>query len=529
MTMPARSLVELYARACDEYAQRPALGRRTERGWIWLTYADLEQQIDTVRGGLRQLGVGFQDRVAIVSDNRIEWPAACYACFGLGAVLVPIAEAAAPAEWKAILADSHARVVIAGRADVVDALEVMREDLPALEHIVGIDVPAEDVRSFVTLCARGASLAGPALEPAPDTLAELVYSHDGAGPLHLSHARLIANVRALQELLPIDPDEQDVRCVASVPWAHVLGRLADLHHGLGSGVAVAIPGDPARLLAEIADVRPTRLVAGPALLRHIYHVVIQDVWQQPPLLQRMFHDGLAAAARKTAGEPVGLIDQLELFLDEELIFARVRDQLGGRLSSVLCAGGLCHEVAGVLQAMGVAVVGVDAVGPIDDEGHLMVSPERDEYQLSTGQSVVPAPVEEAIKLSPYVRDVMVYGQGHRHNVALVVPDVDAVAGLAQRLGVPLADPASDQAVVLLLAEQMRERLEGFPRHVVPRRFAVIGEEFSVENGLLTAALELRRERIAARYSAEINYLYTTPPPPPRPRRPRTAPPPHSSH
>jgi long-subunit acyl-CoA synthetase (AMP-forming) len=524
MTLPARTLVDLYRRACDEHAGEPALGFRTARGWVWLTYGDLLEHVDAVRAGLFSLGVRPADRVALVADNRPEWPVVAYACAGLGAVLVPLSEHA-PSEWQAVLADSRTRLVIAGRPEVVDALEDLRDDLPLCEHVVGIDLPREDPRSLVAVSSLGLRHPFDALAPDPRAVAELVYTPGADAPLALTHERLVANVRALQELLPIDGDgeAEQPRCVATLPWAHELGRLADLHHALGAGAAIAIHTPPTSLFADLTELRPSRLTVGPELLRQLYQLIIQDVWQQPSMVQRLFHDAVAQLAQRTTGRPGGVIEHPELFLDEESIFTRLRERLGGRLQRVLCSGALCHEVAGVLQAMDIDVVAIDARAPIDDEGHLSLSPGRSGYTLSSGVAVLPAPIEEAIKLSPYVHDAIVVGEGHRHNVALVVPDADAIATLAHRLGVPLHDPASDAAVLLLVAEQMRERLEGFARALVPRRFAIIREPFTLENGLLTPMLELRRDRIEERYAAEIRTLYSTPPPPPRPRRPTTPP------
>jgi long-subunit acyl-CoA synthetase (AMP-forming) len=528
MTVPARTLVDLYRRACDEHADEPALGRRTALGWVWLTYSDLLEEIDALRAGLFALGVRPADRVAIVSDNRPEWPVIAYACSGLGAVLVPLSEHTPASEWQPILAHSRTRLVIASRAAAVDALEDLRDSLPLCEHVVGIDLPREDPRSLIALSSLGLRHPFDTLLPDPRALAELVYT-EGAGPgapapLALTHERLIANVRALQELSPIHAEDTQPRCVATLPWTSVLGRLADLHHALGAGAAIAIHTPPTGLFTDVAELRPTQLTIGPALLRQLYQLVIRDIWQQPAMVQRLFHDALAQMALRTTGRPGGLVEHPELFLDEESIFDRLRERLGGRITRVLCSGALCHEVAGVLQAMDVEVVAIDARAPIDDEGHLALSPGRSGYTLTSGVAVLPAPLEEAIKLSAYVHDAIVVGEGHRHNVALIVPEADAIAALARRLGVPLHDPASDAAVLLLVAEQMRERLEGFPRAMVPRRFAMIAEPFSIENGLLTPLLELRRDRIAERYAGEIRALYRTPPPPPRPRRPRTLPP-----
>jgi long-subunit acyl-CoA synthetase (AMP-forming) len=517
MTLPGKTLVDLYRRACEEHAEQPALGRRTDRGWVWRTYADLGRDIDDARGGLATLGVRAGDRVAIVAANCAEWPALAVACYGLGAVVVPISEEASPAEWQVILNDSDATLVVAGSEATVDALEDLRDELPRLEHVLGFGLPAEDPRSFAALCELGQRHPVAAVVPAPEAIAELVYGDDESAPVELSHVQLVANVRALQELLPVDPTAPVARTVASVPWAHLLGRLGDLHHGLGSGVAVAIHGPQAGLLADVLEIRPTRLTFGAALATDIHQLVLQDVWQQPALAQRLFHEGMASLAERTAGRPDGLSAPLELFLDEESVFGRIRERLGGRVDHVLCGGALAHEIAGVLRAMDVELVEVDVHAPIDADGHLAVASGRVSYRLAGGSEVVPATIEAAIRQSPYVRDVIVVGEGRRANMALVVPELEAITALAHRLGVPLSHH-DDAAVQLLVAEELRQRLQGVLPALVPRRFALLDEPFSVENGLLTPTLELRRERIAEVYAEKLRSLYSTPPPPPRPRR-----------
>jgi long-subunit acyl-CoA synthetase (AMP-forming) len=531
MSWSAGTIVELFRRVVRERDGERALGRRGDPGgWRWLTYGELARQTEACAAGLRARGVVAGERVALVCDNRVEWPVIAYAVFGLGAVLVPVDPALAQGEQEAIVADARAALVIVESAGQLEAFETLLGVLPGLRQVIGIDLPDGDVRGFGTLCARGTEALDPAVSlpsPGPEALAELVYTTGEDGRLvcaRLSHGRLLAHVRELQELLPVDPAHAAAKSVASVPWAMPLARLADLYHGLLAGVAIATGSSEAGILGDLAEIRPTRLVAGASLLRRIFHLVVQDQWLEPPLAQRMFFDGLAAAAQKVSGQPVGRMEHLELFLDEEQVFARVREQLGGRLAEVLCSGALCHEVAGVLHAMHVRVVGTEEFALQGDDGRpLIVRAPSGELVLAGGERILPAPAEEAIKLSPYVRDVMIHGDAHRHAVALVVPDEEAIAALARPLGVHLGDPTSDPAVLLLLAEQIRSRLQGFPRHVLPRRIAVIGEAFSVANGLLWPSLELRRERIAARFEAELHQLYSTPPPPPRPRR-RTGPP-----
>ncbi len=111
----ARNLVEVYRTSCDRFADRSLFGTKKEGVWKWMSYREFADLVDRVRGGLAGLGIGAGDRVAIISDNRVEWAAAAYATYGLGAAFVPMYQAQRPSEWQFILGDCNARVVFVAR------------------------------------------------------------------------------------------------------------------------------------------------------------------------------------------------------------------------------------------------------------------------------------------------------------------------------------------------------------------------------------------------------------------------------
>jgi long-chain acyl-CoA synthetase len=107
--MKFETLVELMEKAGQEHAANEALGTRKGPGrWEWIHYRDLKKMVDEARGGLAALGVKKGDRIAIISNNRVEWVVTAFAAYGLGGVLVPMYEAQAPEEWKFILNDAGA-------------------------------------------------------------------------------------------------------------------------------------------------------------------------------------------------------------------------------------------------------------------------------------------------------------------------------------------------------------------------------------------------------------------------------------
>src|SRR5829696_5496045 len=67
------NLVQLLRTALERYSDRPLFGVPREGGWDWISYAEFGKLVDAFRAGLASLGVGPGDRVAVISNNRLEW------------------------------------------------------------------------------------------------------------------------------------------------------------------------------------------------------------------------------------------------------------------------------------------------------------------------------------------------------------------------------------------------------------------------------------------------------------------------
>jgi long-chain acyl-CoA synthetase len=148
------------------------------------------------------------------------------------------------------------------------------------------------------------------------------------------------------------------------------------------------------------------------------------------------------------------------------------------------------------------------MGFVDDDGYLFITGRiKEQYKLETGKYVVPSPLEEELKLSPYVANVMLYGANRPHNVALVVLDAANLAKWAQRESVTLGDPANNPQVRALIQAELDRCAKDFRSYERPKAFALLTEDFTVDNGLLTPKMSVRRNRVLERYGSVLNGLY----------------------
>jgi long-chain acyl-CoA synthetase len=121
--------------------------------------------------------------------------------------------------------------------------------------------------------------------------------------------------------------------------------------------------------------------------------------------------------------------------------------------------------------------------------------------------VVPAPLEEELKLSPYILNAMIYGDNKPHNVVLLVVDQDAIRKWGQSQGLEIADVTKNPRVRDLLKQELEQRAQAFRSYEKPKDFIVVTEDFTVENDMLTPKLSLKRRNVLAKYEAALQALY----------------------
>jgi long-chain acyl-CoA synthetase len=601
------TLVDVLERSLAHHADRPLFVVKQDGAWQPISYREFGTLVDQVRAGLAGLGVGPGDRVGIIANNRLEWAAIAYGCYGLGAALVPMYESQHEREWAFIARDAGCKLLFAGNRAIFDKLTGLRGSIPTLKQLVlldaartvGADGTADDITRYPQLVARGRRQPVAARRPAPDDTACLLYTSGTTGDpkgVVLSHANICSNLEGLYQVIPLATHH---RTLSFLPWAHAFGHTVELHMILASGASTAIAESVDRLVANFTEVRPTVLVAVPRVFLKIYAGVEKLMAGKPRPLRALYRRGLELARRRSQGQRLGLWSRLVWGLADRLILAKIRDRFGGQLQfAVSGAAALAREVAEFMEALGIAVyegygltetspivsanvpgqcklgsvgrplpgvqVVIDRVrggsglpdgegeivvygpnvmrgyhqrdednreifttaasvgrglrtgdvGRIDADGYLHITGRiKEQYKLANGKYVAPAPLEERLKLSPLIANTVIYGDNRPFNVALIVPQLEALRSLAERAGfnVPSdealrAHPAIRQAIRTEI-DRLAGEWKGYER---VRDFVLLSEDFTQQNDMLTPSLKIKRRNVMARWGGELEALYRTP-------------------
>lgn len=359
-----RTLHELGVAAGRVFGNRPSIGSKCAKtgAWTWTTFAERAAKARQCARGLESMGVRLGDRVAVISKNREEWVTAAYGCYGAGAALVPMYEQQTPKDWEFILRDSGAKVLFVSRRDLLEAARAASD-----AQVVCFE--DDSFASFLDQDGECEARAG------PDDLATLIYTSGTTGKpkgVELTHNNLLWNALVMSKLADENMDRLErrpsfVRSLSILPWAHIFGQTCELHAMTAMGHEVALASDATTFLNDCVEVKPTVLIAVPALYNRIFDGFEKTKLGMKPWQRRLAERGLELGDKKARsrlrgadgsaiGPPLSMAERLQHAVLDRLVLSKVRAKLGGRITCLASGGAaISAEVRGFLESLGLPV------------------------------------------------------------------------------------------------------------------------------------------------------------------------------
>lgn len=360
-------LEEAAAKYGDGLALIQPLGGGKTASYSWNQYM---QTVKEIACGLRSLGIGRGDVVAIQSETRAEFyfadmgiisngsiAAAMYTSYPQGEAIAKLKACRAKlafvenpkmlATLAASLSGSEPMdirwVLMTGRADGVMTLDELREK--------GRQALAEDAQMFARIY----------LETQPEDTAIIYLTSGSTGEPKMglvTHRAIVANVAAAPAVLPLGPNDKSI---AFLPSAHITQRLVLQLMPLAFGMVIYFSESLSRLPKEIQSVQPTFLLAPPRLWERIYTNVVTEMKKKPKVIQNLFQAGLGMALRaneyRREGKSAPFWISAPLGVIDGVIFSKVREKLGGRITlAVSGSAPLGKDLANFFNAIGVNLV-----------------------------------------------------------------------------------------------------------------------------------------------------------------------------
>ena len=342
----ANTVGEMFLKRVERDGDKPAFYYKEGDEWQVCGWNAFHWQAGTVASYLLGLGLQIQDKVCVVGSTGPEW---CYCDIGgllAGAVTLGAYPTLTPKQLAYILDHADTKVAFVEGIEEINKILARRDELTKLEKVIvwnttGAEslmeahdwlVPFE--RVLQTPIDR-AAIEARAAEVDPNSTAIIVYTSGTTGPpkgAMISHENIISVMRDQDQAFAII--EGDVG-LSFLPMAHVAERVLAFYGRINTGMATYFASSIAKVLEEVAEVKPTIFGSVPRIFEKAYAKIMSTVEQAPPMRQRIFRwaerVGREAVQHWQAGKPIPFGLKLKHKLADRLVFSKLRAIFGGRV------------------------------------------------------------------------------------------------------------------------------------------------------------------------------------------------------
>lgn len=347
-----------------------ALSYKKNGNWIKVSWSEYYSNIEKISAGLSELGLKSGERVALISNTRPEWCFFDLAIMGGGGITVPIYQSSMAEEMHFILNDSESIILICENLAMVHKWNSISAKCPAVKKVVVIDPEGVKDANVITM-EKLMEIGQKKLSSQPDCfknscnavkisdMATICYTSGTTGMpkgVVLSHEQIMSEVVDVFKVIEITPADKSI---TFLPFAHILARVEHLAHcylGFSMGYAESVD----KVRDNLAEVRPTFMIAVPRIFEKIYNGMISQA-EASPVKKKIFHwaigVGKIVSQSKIENKSLPYTTTLQYQLAKKLVFDKLAARLGGRVRFALSGGApLSAEIGKFFHAANLLVL-----------------------------------------------------------------------------------------------------------------------------------------------------------------------------
>lgn len=589
LVRPTRTgrLFDLLANRVAKHQKPDVFANKVDGVWKTYSAAEVIRLVNQVSFGLMKLGIGKDDKVAIISPNRPEWNLVEFGIQQIGAVSVPMYPTITVEDYRYIFNDAGVKIVFVGNEDLLRKAELAASGAPSVQTIYTFD-QLPDAHYWTEVLELGKNGDEAALEEAkarvePEDLLTLIYTSGTTGVpkgVMLTHHNISSNVEAVKEFVPVD---HTGRALSFLPLCHIYERMV-VYIYLEHGISVYYAESMETIADNIREAKPNVFTTVPRLLEKVYDKIVAKGHELTGVKRSLFFWALNLGLRYDPAKPMGWWYDQQLALARKLIFSKWQEALGGNIK-LICSGSaaLQPRLARIFWAAGIPVsegygltetspvVAFNVVKPLDvrigtvgrvipgnevkiaEDGEILVKgpnvmkgyykkPEqtaevidaegwfhtgdigelvegkylkitdrkKEIFKTSGGKYIAPQLVENKLKESLYIEQVMVLGEGQKFPSVLIVPEFAALKTWCGLHGIPADSPqqmVADEQVIAKIQQELDGLNQSLAKYEQVKKFALLAQPFSIDGGEMTPKLSLKRKNILAKYKPQIEKMY----------------------
>jgi long-chain acyl-CoA synthetase len=375
MELEYTNLTHFFIRACKRYGNEGAIywkekapGDKDEN-YRHITGSKIKELTYLLARAIEKYGLKPGETAAIISESRFEWVIADFACTTKQVVTIPVYPTMTSEQIRFILEHSGSRLCFVSTKLMAEKVNAVFNELPRLKKIISFNktgYSSGDIVSFDELIygelleekeAYSDKLADNFFEEAAklqklDDLLTIIYTSGTTGVpkgVCLSHRNVLANVKQCTDSFPVV--KEDI-FLSFLPLAHTYERTGGYYVPLSKGAKIYYAKNIDTLAAQMAEIKPTILLAVPILFNRMQNRVMNNIRQMP-----FFKRAIAKRALKIGKKYRENKDNPLWKLADKRVFQTIRERTGGKIKFFISGGSaLSKETAEFFDSVGLLIL-----------------------------------------------------------------------------------------------------------------------------------------------------------------------------
>ena len=559
------SLVELFFTKFKEInlvSDRPFLKWLKDNKRDFLSWKQVELKIRILSEYLKK-NLDKGDRCILLSENRPEWLISDIAIMNAGGVTVPLFTTYSEKDYEYIINDCKPKILIVSNKNQLKKVEKFISEEVKILSIENIKNEIDNVDSIFESYSKKENLETQLIfnqNIKRKDLACIIYTSGTTGNpkgVMLSHGGILSNCEGAQEILVSLIKNSEPTFLTWLPLSHSYEHAVQFVQ-ISLGAKIYYAESLEKLLSNMSLARPTIMTAVPRFYQNLYSKISLNFSKQIGFKKKLILSTISLGIKKLNNEKLTLKEKFVNFFCENLVRRKIKNQFGGKLKAFVSGGGaLDRKIGEFLNSIGLPTlqgyglteaspvvscnipgkIKIDTVGPpfktnqvniaedgeilvkgenvmlgywnkkketddiikdgwlhtgdigeITNEGNLKITDRKKEIIVNLGgDNISPSKIENLLSLNDKIIQSFVYGDKKTYLVALIVTQNE-----------------ENKKEIEFYLENLNKSLSLIEK---VKKFKLINEEFTIDNGMLTPTLKLKRKKILEKYKEELEKLY----------------------
>jgi long-chain acyl-CoA synthetase len=551
------SLVELYFKKCDEVDQKKPFLKWLKPGQSTYNWGDIKERIFKLSSRIKTL-INEGDRCLILSENRPYWLMTDISVMNAGGISVPIFTTYSSIDYQYILEDCKPSLIIISNnyqfQKIKKYINLDHQKIISFEELENESLLIQDIlkeNNHKEIINKNLKRNMPAC---------IIYTSGTSGNpkgVVLSHGGILSNCEGAVELLKPLTEKKDPIFLTWLPLSHSYEHTVQFIQII-VGARVYYAESLEKLISNMKFAKPTIMTAVPRFYQNLFTKINMNFEKQNGIKRIIINNTLKLGKKLLKKEELNFSEKIMNFICHLLVRKKIQHQFGGNLQAFVSGGGALDKNIGeflnaiglpTLQGYGLTeaspvvscnlpdLVNVETVGPpfrsnevkiaddgeilikgenvmlgywnqkeetekvikkgwlhtgdigeLDSKNHLKITDRKKDIIVNLGgDNISPSKIENILCLNQLIKQSFVYGDQKNYLVAIIV-----------------SDEGINKEKIKLVIESINNNLTLIEKI---KKFILITDEFTIENGMLTPTLKLKRKEIIKNYKQQLENFY----------------------